>query len=94
MNFSPLLVKLFIAWIIITVIWLILFIYRGMIGRKEEDQVFLTSGEERLAHEQEQIAVKLKRLSPYLKIAGILSLLLLLAVAGLWIYEGLKTVNM
>lgn len=94
MDFSPLLTKLFMIWIAITLVWVTLLMYRGMLGRKEEDQVFLTSGEERLSHEQEMITHKLNKISPYLKWLGVLSLVLLLVVGALWIYQGLRTVNM
>lgn len=91
MDLSSVLIKLSVVWGVITGMWIVLVIYRGMIGRKEEDQVFLTSGEERLMHEQEEIARKLKRLSPYVTWIGILSLVLLLVVGGLWLYYGFIT---
>jgi len=94
MDFSLLLTRLFMVWIAITLVWVTLLMYRGMLGRKEEDQVFLTHGEERLSHEQEMISHKLNKISPYLKWLGVLSLALLLVVGALWIYQGLRTVNM
>lgn len=94
MVLDPVLIKLFIAWIVITVIWIILLVYRARVSQKEDDQIFLGRGEEALQHEQESITRKMKRISPYLKITGLLSLVLLLVVIGMWIYVGLKTVNM
>lgn len=91
MDLNSVLIKLFVAWVLITLVWLALLIYRSVVGRKEEDQVFLTSGEERLMHEQEQIALKLKHITPFLTWTGIFSLVLLLVVGALWIYQGLKT---
>ncbi len=93
MNPGSWLIPILIAWIVITVIWLLLFIYRGLVSRKEEDQVFLDKGEERLVREQQSIAKKLDAVSPLLKISGILSLVLLLVLIALWIYQGLHTVN-
>ncbi len=93
MNTGSLIFPFLIAWSSVTLVWLLLFIYRGLISRREEDQVHLDKGEEWLAREQVQVGQKLKRLSPYLIGCGVLSLCLLVALAALWIYNGIHTVN-
>jgi hypothetical protein len=82
------------TWIVMTVIFLLLFIYRGLIGRKEEDQIFLSGGDKRFMDEQQKIIHKLKRISPFLMTTGLLSILLFIGVVTLWVYRGLKIVNM
>lgn len=94
MAFNPVLIKLFIVWIVVTVLWIALLFYRAGLSRKEDDQLFLGRGEDALQHEQQAIVRKQKRISPYLTATGILSLILLLVVIGMWIYVGLKTVSM
>jgi hypothetical protein len=84
---TPLLIGLFVAWAVVTAIWIVLMIYRGVVGMREEDQVFLHKGEESLVREQKKVVSTLKHLSPYLLCSGVLSIVLLLVLIGLWIYR-------
>lgn len=85
---SSLLIGLFSAWAVVTAVWISLMIYRGVIGMREEDQIFLHKGEESLIREQKEVAAKLKRITPHLMWSGIASVLLLLVLAGLLLYRG------
>lgn len=89
MKTNPLLIGLFSAWAAITAVWIVLMIYRGVVGMKEEDQVFLHKGEESMVREQQEIAAKLKRVGKYATWAGILSVVLFLAFGAAWVYEGM-----
>jgi hypothetical protein len=91
MKSSPLLVGVFTAWAVVTAFWIALMIYRGVIGMREEDQVFLHKGEESLIRAQKEVAEKLKRVSPYLIWSGILSVVLLILFGALWFYRGWST---
>lgn len=64
MTSSSFLIGLFTVWAIVTGIWVTLMICRGVIGMREEDQVFLHRGEDSLVREQKEVAHKLKRLTP------------------------------
>jgi len=64
-----------------------LLIYRSTISMKEEDQLFLDSAESNLQKEQEEVRSRLERLRPYTAILGVTSGLLLVASAGLWVYQ-------
>ena len=78
-----------ILWGVITGILAILLIYRSTISMKEDDQLFLDSAASaNLEKEQEQVRTRLARLTPYTKILGATSGLLLMATAGLWLYGG------
>ncbi|MBZ5534882.1 MAG: hypothetical protein LAO31_02915 [Acidobacteriia bacterium] len=93
MKIDSLLVPLFSGWAVITFLWVMLLIYRALLARKEEDQVFLHRGEEALLHEQQHIAHQMDAVGPYVKWIGIVSAILLLVVAALWIHQGLTTIN-
>jgi hypothetical protein len=93
MTSNTLLVPLFSGWAVITVVWVMLLLYRGLLARKEEDQIFLHRGEEALLREQQHIAHQMDAIAPYVKWIGIVSAVLLLVVAALWIHLGLTTVN-
>jgi len=76
-----------VAWGVVTGILAVLLIYRSTISMKEEDQLFLDSAESNLQKEQEEVRSRLERLRPYTAILGVTSGLLLVASAGLWVYQ-------
>ena len=80
-----------VAWVAVTVIFLSLVGYRSLVGLKEDDTLTLSAGESKLEEEQKEVQVRLNRLQPYLLGFGWSSAVLLAAVAGVWIYRGVKT---
>jgi hypothetical protein len=82
---------LLIAWGVVTVVFVILFIWRSVLSSHEDDQIFLDAAEEHMAREQRELVAKITSLSRPLLITGVLSGALLLLAGGLWIYEGLKS---
>ncbi|PYS01650.1 MAG: hypothetical protein DMG16_11880 [Acidobacteria bacterium] len=70
----------------------LMFLYRGMLDMKEEDHIILGSAEAHLAREQDSIRRKVSALSRYLKVIGVAWGVLLFAIFGLWIAEGLNIV--
>ncbi len=81
---------LLIVWGIVTAVFVILLIWRGLLSSHEDDQIFLDAAEEHMAREQRELVAKITTLSRPLLITGILSGVLLLLAGGLWIYEGLR----
>lgn len=77
-----------IAWGAITAVLLALVIYRTVVGFHEEGQIFIDRAE--AAMEQEQVATlkRINSLDRYIKVIGLLSGVLLLVMAGIWIYVG------
>ena len=82
---------LMISWGVITVVLVVLVVYRGTLSSKEDDQIFIDAAEQH--HYQEQLAIidRMSRLTRPIIALGILSGVLLLASAGVWIYQGLKS---
>ncbi|HVH71993.1 MAG TPA: hypothetical protein VNB49_12875 [Candidatus Dormibacteraeota bacterium] len=89
-TLTPPVFYLLIAWGIVTAVFIILLIWRGVLSSHEDDQIFLDAAEEHMAREQRELVAKINTLSRPLLITGILSGVLLLLAGGLWIYEGLK----
>jgi hypothetical protein len=85
-----LLTILTVAWAAVTVVFLFLFLYRSLVGMKEEDTLILSEAKSQLEEEQKQIQVRLHRIQPYLRGFGWTSAVLLVAIAGIWVYRGLK----
>ncbi|MBZ5701963.1 MAG: hypothetical protein LAN84_08950 [Acidobacteriia bacterium] len=81
---------LLIAWGLATAVFVVLLIWRSLLTNKEDDQLFIDAAEEHMAAEQRMIVAKISALSRPITTAGIASGVLLLAMAGVWLYEGLK----
>ena len=81
---------LLITWGVITAVFLLLLLWRSLLESHEDDQLFLESGEEHMAQEQRQLVARINSLSRPIMLTGILAGVLLLVVAGVWLYEGLR----
>lgn len=89
-TLSPPVFYLLIVWGIVTAVFIVLLIWRGLLSSHEDDQIFLDAAEEHMAREQRELVAKISTLSRPLLITGILSGVLLLLAGGLWIYQGLR----
>ncbi|HET7842434.1 MAG TPA: hypothetical protein VFM21_12545 [Terriglobia bacterium] len=89
-TLTPPVFYLLIVWGIVTAVFIVLLIRRGVLSSHEDDQIFLDAAEEHMAREQRELVAKINTLSRPLLITGVLSGVLLLIAGSLWIYEGLK----
>jgi hypothetical protein len=87
---SLLLTLLMISWGVITAVLVILVIYRGTLSSREDDQIFIDAAEKHHYDEQQAIVAKISRLTRPIITLAVISGVLLLASAGVWIYGGLK----
>jgi len=71
---------LFIVWAGLTIVFVLLLIYRGTLTMHEDDQLFLDQANSHLAKEQEELQVKMNRIQPWLRICGAGSALLLMVI--------------
>jgi Na+/glutamate symporter len=81
---------LLIVWGIVTAIFLVLVAWRSVLSSHEDDQIFLDAAEEHMAREQRELVSKINMLSRPLLASGITSGVLLLLIAGMFVYHGLK----
>jgi len=86
-------VGLFSAWGLVTIALAILLIYRSRLEGQESDWIPLTDDEreERAIKAQTIIEMKARRLTWPIRALGTLSVVLLLAIIGLWLYQGIMT---
>ncbi len=85
------LLYLLIVWGIATVIFIGLLIWRSLLSSHEDDQIFLDPSEAHLVKEQRELVGKIDMLGRPLLTTGITSGVLLLVMAGMVVYHGLKS---
>jgi len=84
---SPLMMLL-IAWGGITVVLIVLLIYRSTLSMHEDDQLFLDDASTHMQLEQQELIGRMNKLQPFVRLFGIASGLLIVVIAGLWIWQG------
>jgi hypothetical protein len=88
--FAGPLLYLLIAWGVVTAVFLILIAWRSVLSSHEDDQIFIDAAEEHMAKEQRELITKINGLSRPILTSGITSGVLLLLIAGIFVYHGLK----
>ena len=77
---------LLVVWGVLTGILILLLIYRSTLTLHEDDQLFLDDASATMRAEQEQLQLRMKRVTPYVRVLGALSgvLILVIAVMAVW----------
>ncbi|MGB7845410.1 MAG: hypothetical protein WBL63_07330 [Candidatus Acidiferrum sp.] len=81
---------LVIVWGLVTAIFLVLIAWRSVLSSHEDDQIFIDAAEEHMAKEQRELITKINKFSRPIITSGIASGVLLLVIAGMFVYHGLK----
>ena len=84
------LLYLLIVWGVVTAIFLLLIAWRSVLSSHEDDQIFIDAAQEHMAREQRELIKKIESLGKPLMMSGITSGVLLLLIAGMFVYHGLK----
>lgn len=83
----PMMTMLLVVWGVLTVVLIILLIYRSTLTLHEDDQLFLDESSANLRREQEQLQLRMKRVTPYVRILGALSGVLIIVIAGIAVWQ-------
>ena len=87
---GPILYMLFV-WGAITAVFIGLLIWRSLLASHEDDQIFLDSASDHMAREQQELIARISSLSRPILTSGVAAGALLLVIAGMWLWEGLKS---
>jgi hypothetical protein len=88
-DISGPLAYLLLSWGLITVALIALLVYRATVSSKEDDQLYLNKAEiSMMGSDQAMVISRLNRLGKPILALAILSGLLLLASASLWVWIG------
>lgn len=81
------LMMLLIVWGVLTVLLILLLIYRSTLSMHEDDQLFLDDSSKNLREEQEALQIRMKKVTPWLRVLGAASGVLILVIAGIAVYN-------
>ncbi len=76
-------------WGVVTLLLVMLMIYKSILENREDDQLFLDKAEDHLAREQKELVERLIQLDKPIMALGITSGALLLITAVVWVWRGL-----
>ena len=88
---SLILTTLMGSWLVITAVLAILVIYRGTLSSREDDQIFIDAAEQHHYREQQDIIARISRLTRPIIALAVVSGVLLMVSACLWLYQGFKS---
>ena len=80
------------VWGVLTAALVLLLIYRSTLTLHEDDQLFLDDASANLRREQEELQLRMKRVTPYVRILGTASGLLILFIAGMAVWQQVNKV--
>ena len=81
---SPLSIVLTI-WVVVVGIYLVLIFVGSFVGLREEDTLYLSAGESKLAAEQQEVQKRIGKIAPYKKGFAYGSLAMTAVLAAVWI---------
>jgi hypothetical protein len=78
-----------IVWGVLTALLILILIYRSTLTRQEDEQLYLTESQSHMQKEQMALQKRVSQINPWVRILSVASGVLILLVAGMWIYQGL-----
>jgi hypothetical protein len=60
---------------------------------QEDDQLFLDESESHMQKEQVELMAKVDKINPIVKVLGMASGIMILVIAGLFVYQQMSSVN-
>ena len=81
------LTMLLIVWGVLTVVLILLLIYRSTLSMHQDEQLFLDDSSKNLREEQEQVQARMKKVTPWVRVLGAASGVLIIVIAGIAVWQ-------
>ena len=78
------------AWGALTTVLIVVLIYKSTLTMHEDDSIMLNDPGSQMQKDQAEVLEKMRKLTPIVRVLGALSGLMILVIAGLFIYQGLN----
>jgi len=79
-----------IIWAALTTVLVVVLIYRSTLTMHEDDQLFLDDAESHIEKEQQELRVKMNRVTPIVNWLGAASGALILFIGVMWLWHGIS----
>ena len=81
---------LLLLWGAVTLMLIVLMIYRSTLVLHEDDQLFLNDSDVQLEKEQVELQKRMDKIQPFVRLLGAASGMLLIVMAGMWIFDAYR----
>jgi hypothetical protein len=81
---------LLIIWAALTTLLVVVLIYRSTLTMHEDDQLFLDEAESHMEREQQELRVKVSKITPLVNWLGAASGALILFIGVVWLWRGVS----
>jgi hypothetical protein len=81
---------LLLLWGAVTLMLIVLMIYRSTLVLHEDDQLFLNDSDVQMEKEQVELQKRMDKIQPFVRVLGAASGMLLIVMAGMWIVDAYR----
>jgi hypothetical protein len=81
---------LLLLWGAVTLMLVVLMIYRSTLVLHEDDQLFLSDSDAQIEKEQVELQKRMDKIKPFVRLLGAASGMLLIVMAGIWILDAYR----
>jgi len=81
---------LLLLWGAVTLMLVVLMIYRSTLVLHEDDQLFLNDSDVQMEKEQVELQKRMNKIQPFVRLLGAASGMLLIVMAGMWIVDAYR----
>ena len=81
---------LLLLWGAVTLMLVVLMIYRSTLVLHEDDQLFLSDSDAQIEKEQVELQKRMNKIKPFVRLLGAASGMLLIVMAGIWIVDAYR----
>jgi ABC-type antimicrobial peptide transport system permease subunit len=78
---------LLIVWGVLTGVLILLLIYRSTLSMHEDEQLFIDESSKNLREEQEALQIRMNKVTPWVRILGAVSGVLIIVIAGMAVWQ-------